>query len=76
MPAVIPLLEKPRFFDLAPAEFDALILRLGWPAFRGKQVRDWVFNKLVINPAEMTNLPALERAKLADAMTFASAIVT
>src|SRR5688572_20609435 len=76
MPAVIPLLEKPRFFDLAPAEFDALILRLGWPAFRGKQVRDWVFNKLVINPGEMTNLPALERAKLADAMTFASATVT
>jgi len=76
MPAVIPLLEKPRFFDLAPAEFDTLILRLGWPAFRGKQVRDWVFNKLVINPAEMTNLPAVERAKLADAMTFASATVT
>src|SRR5688500_6815576 len=76
MPAVIPLLEKPRFFDLAPAEFEALILRLGWPAFRGRQVRDWVFNKLVINPAEMTNLPALERAKLADAMTFASASVT
>src|SRR5688572_16918115 len=76
MPAVIPLLEKPRFFDLAPAEFDALILRLGWPAFRGKQVRDWVFNKLVINPGEMTNLPALERAKLADAMVFASATVT
>src|SRR5688500_17601504 len=76
MPAVIPLLEKPRFFDLAPAEFDALILRLGWPAFRGRQVRDWVFNKLVINPAEMTNLPGVERAKLADAMTFASATVT
>jgi 23S rRNA (adenine2503-C2)-methyltransferase len=76
MPLSVPLLEKPRFFDLAPTEFDARILRLGWPAFRGKQVRDWVYNKLVINPAEMTNLPALERTKLADAMTFASATVT
>ena len=76
MPLAIPLLEKPRFFDLGPAEFDALILRLGWPKFRGNQVRDWVYNKLVTNPGEMTNLSALERTKLADAMTFASATVT
>ena len=76
MPLAIPLLEKPRFFDLGPAEFDALIQRLGWPAFRGKQVRDWVYQKLVVDPAEMTNLPSAERAKLADAMTFASATVT
>lgn len=39
-------------------------------------MRDWVYNKLVTNPAEMTNLPAIERMKLADAMTFASASVT
>ena len=76
MPVPMPLLEKPRFFDLAPGELDAQVARLGWPSFRGKQVRDWVYNKLVINPAEMTNLSTADRAKLAGAMTFASASVT
>ncbi len=76
MPLNVPLLERPRFFDLAPSEFNALIARLGWPAFRGKQVRDWVYNKLVSRPELMTNLPATERLKLADAMTFTSAAVT
>src|SRR5688572_8556152 len=76
MPLVIPLLEKPRFFDLGPAEFDALIHRLGWAKFRGKQVRDWVYNKLVTNPADMTNLSPADRAKLAEAVTFTSATVT
>jgi len=76
MPLSIPVLEKPRFFDSLPAEFDAQIARLGWPAFRGKQVRDWVYNKLVTNPAEMTNLPAADRASLAESMTFSSATVT
>jgi 23S rRNA (adenine2503-C2)-methyltransferase len=76
MPVTIPLLERPRFFDLAPAEFDAVIERLGWPAFRGKQVRDWVYNKLVTDPSQMTNLPAADRAKLAETVTFSSATVT
>jgi 23S rRNA (adenine2503-C2)-methyltransferase len=76
MPLSVPLLEKPRFFDLAPGELDALVTRLGWPKFRAKQLREWVYDKLVTNPAEMTNLPAADRAKLAEAMTFSSATVT
>ena len=76
MPLAIPLLEKPRFFDFGPAEFDALIQRQGWPAFRGKQIRDWVYQKLVIDPAAMTNLAAFDRTKLAESVIFASATVT
>ncbi|HEV2293784.1 MAG TPA: 23S rRNA (adenine(2503)-C(2))-methyltransferase RlmN [Tepidisphaeraceae bacterium] len=72
----MPLLEKPRIFDLAPVEFDAAIMRLGWPRFRANQIRDWVYKKLITNPAEMTNLPSAERAQLADAMIFAGASVT
>lgn len=76
MPLSIPLLEKPRFFDLAPVALDALVTRLGSPAFRAKQLRDWVYHKHITDPAEMTNLPVAERAKLANAMTFSSANVT
>jgi 23S rRNA (adenine2503-C2)-methyltransferase len=76
MPVTIPVLERPRFFDLVPAEFDAAVARIGWPAFRGKQVRDWVYNKLVTDPSQMTNLPAPDRAKLAETLTFSSATVT
>src|SRR2546425_13270316 len=43
------------FFDTAPAEFDAAVTSWGWPRFRGKQVRDWVYGKLVADPAAMTN---------------------
>jgi hypothetical protein len=29
------------------AEFDAAVLRWGWPRFRAQQVRDWAYGKLV-----------------------------
>ncbi len=76
MPLSIPLLQSPSFFDLPPREFDALVLRLGWPAFRAAQVRDWIYNKAVSDPQQMTNLPAHERTRLAEALVFSSACVT
>jgi 23S rRNA (adenine2503-C2)-methyltransferase len=45
------------------------------PRFRGKQVRDWVYAKGISNPAQMTNLSELDRAKLAAALSFDSASI-
>jgi 23S rRNA (adenine2503-C2)-methyltransferase len=38
----------------------------GQPAFRAKQIRAWVYDKGVTDPAEMTNLPASLRQRLAE----------
>ena len=43
---------------------DALFSSWGWPRFRGDQVRDWVYKKLVNNFTEMSNLSAADRAML------------
>jgi 23S rRNA (adenine2503-C2)-methyltransferase len=64
MPPITPLPEKLHFLGLLPAELDALVASWGWPGFRGQQVRDWVYKKLVNNFTEMSNLSAADRATL------------
>src|SRR5947207_2316149 len=64
MPPNPPLPEKAHFLALRPGELDALFSSWGWPRFRGDQVRDWVYKKLVNNFTEMSNLSAAERAIL------------
>ena len=44
----------------------------GWPAYRAKQILEWVYAKGVIDPAEMTNLSKAERSALAETFTFLS----
>jgi 23S rRNA (adenine2503-C2)-methyltransferase len=51
--------------DLA-ARLDAL----GQPAFRAKQVAEWIYAKRAKDFASMTNLPAVLRAQLAEEFTF------
>jgi 23S rRNA (adenine2503-C2)-methyltransferase len=67
--------DKPQFFDLDAAAFDAIAQGWRWPRFRSGQVRDWVYRKFVADPGEMTNLAKADRAFLHDHMTFASATV-
>ena len=57
-------LPPPNIFDLAPDELDAHLASHGLPRFRGKQVRQWVFEKLTLDPAQMSNLPAPLRESL------------
>jgi 23S rRNA (adenine2503-C2)-methyltransferase len=64
MPTDSPLPEKAHFLGLLPAEADARVQSIGLPKFRGKQVRDWVYRKLVNNFTDMTNLSAADRATL------------
>ena len=71
-----PDLAAPRdFFSLLPREFDAALKELGWPRFRGKQVRDWVYDKRVLDPQSFSNLSKLERARIAERFTFGTAQV-
>ncbi|HSI35537.1 MAG: 23S rRNA (adenine(2503)-C(2))-methyltransferase RlmN [Phycisphaerae bacterium] len=76
MPSTGPVEPKVHFFDLSAAEFDAVAARWGWPKFRARQVREWVYGRYVGDPANMTNLSKGDRTTLADRVTFGSATVT
>lgn len=47
-------------------ELVELVKELGWPAFRAKQVEDWVWKKHVDSYDEMTNVPKALREQLAE----------
>jgi 23S rRNA (adenine2503-C2)-methyltransferase len=70
MPVTLPLEQKTSFLALRPAEFDALVKTWGWPAFRAQQVRDWVYDKGVADPAAMSNLSKADRTTLAERIDF------
>lgn len=52
------------FFGLDSSQFDALVVEWGMPRFRAKQVREWVYGKLVLDVQRMTNLSKMDREKL------------
>ncbi|MFF3865327.1 23S rRNA (adenine(2503)-C(2))-methyltransferase RlmN [Micromonospora sp. NPDC001898] len=54
--------------DLDLAGRQALVTELGEPAFRAKQISTHYFGRLVRDPAEMTDLPAATRDRLAGAL--------
>ena len=68
----LPLLTntKSHFLAMSPAEFDLLVARWGWPAFRAQQVRDWVYRKLLDAPDMMSNLSRSDRGTLAERVEF------
>ena len=49
-------------YDLAPAEWSALCADWDVPAFRAKQIRQWLYARLAATFDEMANLPLLLRA--------------
>ncbi|MEO3744752.1 23S rRNA (adenine(2503)-C(2))-methyltransferase RlmN [Plantactinospora sp. B5E13] len=54
--------------DLDLAGRQALVAELGEPAFRARQMSTHYFGRLVRDPAQMTDLPAATRERLAEAM--------
>jgi len=52
------------FFGLTASEFDTLAAGWKWPRFRAAQVRDWVYQKAVLDFAGMTNLSKRDREEL------------
>ena len=67
---------KVSFFGHDAAAFDAAVAAWGWPRFRAQQVRDWVYGKLVTDPALMTNLSKADRETLRERVQFTPATVT
>jgi len=54
--------------DLTPAERKARLEELGLPGFRARQLSAHYFSRLVDDPAQMTDLPAVQRAELVDGL--------
>ena len=52
--------------SLSADDLQELTENLGQPAFRAKQLREWLFNKNVCSFDEMTNLPKAFREQLAE----------
>jgi len=57
--------------DLLPEALEAAIRALGQPAFRGRQVLEWVYQKSVDDFAAMTDLPLELRQQLASRYSLA-----
>jgi len=51
-------------FSVGFGEFQKTLTDLGMPAFRAKQVQEWIFRKFVFSFDEMTNLSLADREKL------------
>src|SRR3954469_938250 len=59
----------PRHFaDLDEAGRSAAVADLGLPAFRGKQLANQYYGRLIADPHQMTDLPAAVRDQVADAL--------
>jgi 23S rRNA (adenine2503-C2)-methyltransferase len=71
----IPLLTQPEpdarlsLLDLTLDDLIALLRDWGWPAFRGRQLWEWVYRRYVDDFEQMTNLPAELRRQLAERTT-------
>src|SRR5215203_1303884 len=66
---------KPSLHSLALDELAAHLKEHGEPAYRAKQIADWLYKKRVSSPAEMTDLPQPLRAHLAEQFNFQTADV-
>ncbi len=61
---------KVDFFGLTAPEFDAAVTSWGLPKFRAKQVFNWVYEKFITDPDQMSNLSKLDREKLRELVSF------
>ncbi len=59
--------ERPTIYDLSHRELATTLHRWGQPAFRTDQIWHWLYRSLVGDWADMGNVPAALRARLADA---------
>ena len=60
------------FFEHTPESLAHWCIEHGMPKFRAKQIFEWVYEKGVVDPAQMSNLSGKDRALLTDQMTFLS----
>ncbi len=75
MPAETPDSSCLLFFGTEPGKLDSEIGSWGWPKFRGKQLRQWVFDRLITDPAAMTDFSKINREKILQKLQFLDATV-
>ena len=64
---------NPDIKDLSLQELEIYLAERKEPVYRAQQIRQWLFQKRVPTFAEMTNLPASCRARLAEDFTISPA---
>ena len=57
--------------EVTTSQLEALVDELGQPAFRAKQIRDWLWNKNISSISKMSNLPKSLRETLASRFVIA-----
>ena len=55
---------RPHIFSQSPEDLIRKVQELGLPAFRGRQLTEWVFQKRSSHPEQMTNLSRALQQKL------------
>ncbi len=60
------------FFSFTPTTLQAWCIEHKMPKFRAKQIMQWVYEKGIVDPSQMSNLSNLDRQILAEDMTFLS----
>src|SRR5882757_5134880 len=63
------------FYGLTAEEFDARAVAWKWPRFRAGQIRDWVYQKGVLDFAAMSNLAKRDREELPKRLRLVQSIV-
>jgi 23S rRNA (adenine2503-C2)-methyltransferase len=63
--------EKRFLLDLSLQELTAYLAELGQPAFRARQIWEWIYQQYAISFDEMTNLPKALRQRLSEEATLA-----
>jgi len=75
MSASLPVPERAAFFGLTSEQVDAQVVSAGLPAWRGRQLRTWVYDKLVIDPHAATTFSTYDKDRLAAAFEFAPGVI-
>lgn len=71
MSGLLSVSQQNLFLGLLPSEVDSSLESSGLDRWRGRQLRQWVYGKMVANPAEMTSFSKDQRQKLAGLFAFA-----
>lgn len=64
--------DKPLIYDMDYKEIEEIVLSWGQPAYRARQIWQGLYQQLLVNPMDFTNLPLSLRQNLADNFRFHS----
>jgi 23S rRNA (adenine2503-C2)-methyltransferase len=68
--------ETSSIYEFSPGELEASLKQIGQPAFRAKQIFDWLYKKGVHSVDQMSNLPKAFRQKLNELHDFSLPEIT